>query len=144
MSEGWSTRFKRDDLVEYVGPELEDWSEPRHGERGTVVSIDPPSSWVVAWERTTSVHPEAWLRSVDGSESPSVSWRPSTRFKEGDLVEYVGPQLKDPYEPRYGERGTLIDFDPPDSWAVSWERITIVVPESCLRHVDAPEAPPSG
>ena len=66
------------------------------------------------------------------------------RLKEGDVVEYVGPEFDDPYWPRPGERGTVIDFDPVGEWAVSWERITIVVAENWLRHVHASEAPPSG
>jgi hypothetical protein len=70
MSGGWSSRFKNGDLVEYVGPESENQSEPRLGERGTIIGLNPPDGWVVSWERITSVQSEMWLRLVNPTETP--------------------------------------------------------------------------
>src|SRR6266542_7022289 len=63
----WSTRFQDGDRVEWIGPEdPNDWELPRRGERGWVLSIDPPNEWAVSWDRAgTAVYGERYLRRVD-------------------------------------------------------------------------------
>jgi len=80
---------------------------------------------------------------VEYTPLPMVSTE-SKGFKEGDLVEFVGPQEDYLGAPRPGERGTLWLFDPfCDSWAVVWKDITGIHPVKWLRLVDSPEAPSS-
>lgn len=75
----------------------------------------------------------------------SAMSEPSSPFKSGDLVEYIGPKLDDPYEPQPGERGTLMAFDHLTiERVVSGERITSVHAEMWLRLVGATDTPPSG
>jgi hypothetical protein len=51
MTSSWSTRFVDGDGVEWIGPEDPDNPGiPTRGTEGTVVSIDPPDEWVVAWD----------------------------------------------------------------------------------------------
>src|SRR5947209_7257977 len=65
----------------------------------------------------------------------------STRFHEGDRVEWIGPAVPDDREiPDPGELGTVIAIDPPDTWVVSWDRVgTAVYPERHLRKVGRAE-----
>jgi len=67
MESSWSKTFKEGDRVEWIGPEdPTDPDIPTRGARGTVVSIDPPDEWVVAWDPpwATGVYSEKYLREV--------------------------------------------------------------------------------
>jgi len=74
--------------------------------------------------------------------SPRESWygNPSmwsTKFAEGDRVEWIGPPPAVPDNPAPGERGTVISIDPPDEWVVRFDRAgTAVYDESLLRKVE--------
>jgi hypothetical protein len=62
----------------------------------------------------------------------------STRFKDGDRVEWVGPDVPDdPDLPAPGTLGTVISIDPPDEWVVQWDSgETAVYAERALRRAD--------
>jgi len=63
----------------------------------------------------------------------------STRFTEGEKVEWIGPEVPDdPVHPPRGTRGTVIVIDPPDEWVVRWDADgpTAVYSEAYLRRVD--------
>jgi len=67
MESSWSKTFKEGDRVEWIGPEdPTDPDIPNHGAQGTVVTIDPPDEWVVAWDApwATGVFAEKHLRRV--------------------------------------------------------------------------------
>jgi hypothetical protein len=46
------------------------------------------------------------------------SW--STRFVDGDTVEWIGPEDPDNRDiPTRGTEGTVVSIDPPDEWVVA-------------------------
>jgi 23S rRNA pseudouridine1911/1915/1917 synthase len=64
-------RFRDGDRVEWTGPPQPPGPDtPQPGERGTIISSDPPDEWVVRWDQAgTAVYGEEYLRKVeDGSE----------------------------------------------------------------------------
>jgi hypothetical protein len=92
MTAGWSTRFHDGDRVEWIGPEKpDDPGYPRKGERGWVLSIDPPDDWAVSWDRAgTAVYGERYLRRVeDEPRRPPLAqyYRPA---EGGPLVAVTG------------------------------------------------------
>jgi 23S rRNA pseudouridine1911/1915/1917 synthase len=60
------------------------------------------------------------------------------RFRDGDRVEWTGPQQSPgPDTPQPGERGTIISIDPPDEWVVRWDQAgTAIYGEEHLKKVE--------
>jgi acyl-CoA synthetase (AMP-forming)/AMP-acid ligase II len=72
-------------------------------------------------------------RARDGMD-PST-W--SSKFREGDRVEWIGPGGPELGDPIPGELGTVLVIDPPDEWVVRFDRAgTAVFGERFLRKVE--------
>ena len=62
----------------------------------------------------------------------------SDRFKDGDRVEWVGPEDLSLDYPPPGTMGRVISIDSPDEWVVMWDLpfSTAVYPERYLTKVE--------
>jgi 23S rRNA pseudouridine1911/1915/1917 synthase len=60
-------RFRDGERVKWTGPPQPPGPDtPQPGERGTIISIDPPDEWVVHWDKAgTAVYGEEYLRRVE-------------------------------------------------------------------------------
>jgi len=61
----------------------------------------------------------------------------STKFADGDRVEWIGPPPAGPDNPEPGERGTVISIDPLNVWIVRFDSAgTAGYDEEYLRKVE--------
>ena len=76
----------------------------------------------------------------------SGAW--SDKFKDGDRVEWVGPEDPSRDYPPPGTQGNVITSDSPDEWVVRWDLplATAVYPERYLTKVEdaGPDDAPLG